>query len=84
MYYAGYCKILWNSDQNVLQGARCCSFSRHLRRVQRRVDIETLDLIEGDLPQRALRIVKDWAKQYQSELLRMWKEKDFKKLPGLE
>ena len=47
-------------------------------------DIEKLELIEGDLPQRALRIVKEWAQQYQSELLRMWKEKDFKKLPGLE
>lgn len=47
-------------------------------------DIETLELIEGDLPRRALRIVKDWAKEYQSELLNMWDEKDFKKLPGLE
>lgn len=47
-------------------------------------DIEKLELIEGDLPQRALRIVKEWAEQYQSELLRMWKEKDLKKLPGLE
>ncbi len=47
-------------------------------------DIEKLELIEGDLPQRALRTVKEWAEQYQSELLRMWKEKDFKKLPGLE
>jgi hypothetical protein len=47
-------------------------------------DIEKLELIEGDLPQRALRIVQEWAKQYQSELLQMWKEKDFKKLPGLE
>ena len=47
-------------------------------------NIETLDLIEGDLPQRALRIVKEWATQYQSELLCMWKEKNFKKLPGLD
>ena len=47
-------------------------------------DIENLELIEGDLPQRALSIVKEWAEQYQVELLRMWKEKDFKKLPGLE
>ena len=47
-------------------------------------DIEKLELIEGDLPQRALRIVQEWAELYQSELLRMWKEKDFKKLPGLE
>ncbi len=47
-------------------------------------DIKTLELIEGDLPRRALLIVKDWATQYQSELLNMWDDKDFKKLPGLE
>ena len=47
-------------------------------------NIETLELMEGDLPQRALRLINDWAKQHQSELLKMWKEKDFKQLPGLE
>ena len=47
-------------------------------------DIKTLELMEGDLPRRALRIVKDWATQYQSELLSMWDDGDFKKLPGLE
>jgi len=47
-------------------------------------NIETLDLMEGDLPSRAQRLVKDWASQYQQELLKMWKTNEFKQLPGLE
>lgn len=47
-------------------------------------NIQTLEMIEGDLPQRALRMVKEWTEKYQSELLDMWKNQDFKQLPGLE
>ena len=47
-------------------------------------NIETLELMEGDLPSRAQRLVKDWASQYQKELLKMWQTNEFKQLPGLE
>lgn len=47
-------------------------------------DVNTLDMIEGDLPSRALRLVHDWAEQYSEELQRMWETQDYKKLPGLE
>ncbi|MBU4225927.1 MAG: DUF4160 domain-containing protein, partial [Chloroflexi bacterium] len=47
-------------------------------------NIETLEMIEGDLPSRAQRLVKDWALQYQQELLRMWQSNEYKHLPGLE
>jgi hypothetical protein len=47
-------------------------------------DVETLEPIEGDLPGRAYKLVREWAAQYQSELLRMWQTQDLKKLPGLE
>ncbi len=47
-------------------------------------NIETLELMEGDLPHRALRLVKEWAQKYQPELLDMWKNQKFKQLPGLE
>ncbi len=47
-------------------------------------DIQTLELIEGDLPARAIRMVKEWAGQYQVELLTMWQTQEFKKLPGLD
>ena len=46
--------------------------------------IETLEMIEGDLPARSQRLVKEWGTQYQSELLRMWQNNEFKQLPGLE
>ena len=46
--------------------------------------IETLEMIEGDLPVRSQRLVKEWGTQYQSELLRMWQNNEFKQLPGLE
>ena len=46
--------------------------------------VDSLDMIEGDLPQRAQRLVKDWASIYKDELAKMWKDQDFKKLPGLD
>lgn len=47
-------------------------------------NIQTLEMLEGDLPVRAQRLVKEWATQYQQELLRMWNSNEFKRLPGLE
>jgi hypothetical protein len=46
--------------------------------------IGTLDMIEGDLPARAERMVREWAVRYQGELLQMWSGQEFKQLPGLE
>lgn len=47
-------------------------------------DTQTLEMIEGDLPVRAQRLVREWAEQYQQDLLRMWNTNEFKRLPGLE
>lgn len=47
-------------------------------------EIETLNMIEGDLPQRAQKLIREWASGYQQELLNMWNSQEFKKLPGLE
>ena len=46
--------------------------------------VTTLDMIEGDLPPRAQRLVRDWAETYQNDLQRMWETQDYKALPGLE
>ena len=46
--------------------------------------IETLEMIEGDLPTRSRKLVKEWATMYQNELLHMWQTNEFKQLPGLE
>ena len=47
-------------------------------------EIESLEMIEGDLPNRAQRMVKEWAELYKNDLLEMWETQEFKKLPGLE
>ncbi len=47
-------------------------------------DIESCEIIEGDLPVRADRMVREWMQKYQAELLEMWKTQQFKQLPGLE
>jgi hypothetical protein len=46
--------------------------------------IETLEMIEGDLPPRAHRLVRDWAETHRSSLLTMWNTKNFTQLPGLD
>jgi hypothetical protein len=46
--------------------------------------IEPLELIEGDLPERAKKIVIEWAKMYQSDLMEMWNSQEFHKLPPLK
>ena len=47
-------------------------------------DIETLEMIEGDIPNRAKKLVSEWAARYQAELLEMWTTQQFHKLPPLE
>jgi hypothetical protein len=47
-------------------------------------DIKTLKLLEGDLPDKASGLVREWAKNYQEELLQMWNTQEFTKLPPLE
>lgn len=46
--------------------------------------IETSEMMEGDLPVRAQRLVREWAGEYQRELLDMWNQQEFRRLPGLE
>jgi hypothetical protein len=47
-------------------------------------EINTLEMIEGDLPARAQRLVLEWAERYREELLQMWETQEYKALPGLE
>lgn len=45
--------------------------------------IETLEMLEGDLPIKAQNLIKEWAKDYQKELMDMWETKKLQKLPPL-
>ena len=48
------------------------------------IDIRTLEMLEGDLPAKALAMVREWTEQHRDELLEMWKTQEFRKLPPLE
>jgi hypothetical protein len=47
------------------------------------IDITTLEMIEGDLPRKALGLVRELAVNYQTEIKEMWETKTLKKLPPL-
>ena len=47
-------------------------------------NIETLEMIEGDLPKRAKKLVTEWANQHKLELSEMWSKQEFHKLPPLD
>lgn len=46
-------------------------------------DLTTLTMSEGDLPNKAEKLVLEWAQQHQNELLEIWNTQEFKKLPPL-
>ncbi len=46
--------------------------------------IDPVNLMEGDLPVRARKLVSEWASIHKEELLAMWNSKEFKQIEGLE
>jgi len=48
------------------------------------IDLNTLEMIQGDLPSKALALVKEWAKLHQKELLTMWETQNITSLPPIE
>ena len=46
-------------------------------------DLNTLAMLEGDLPGRAHGMIVEWAKKNQETLLTMWSTQEFRKLDGL-
>ncbi|MDR3149531.1 MAG: DUF4160 domain-containing protein [Oscillospiraceae bacterium] len=47
------------------------------------IDINTLRMIEGDLPSKALDLVREWAAGHKNDLLRIWNTQEFISLPPL-
>ena len=47
------------------------------------VEIETLQMVEGDLPGKAMSLVREWAEIYKKELQSIWETQVFAKLPPL-
>jgi hypothetical protein len=46
--------------------------------------IDSLEMIEGDLPKRAQKLIREWGEKYQPDLIEMWNTQNFKQLPGLD
>ncbi len=47
------------------------------------LNIKTGEMIQGDLPDRALRMVREWMKEYQGDLQIMWDTQIIRRLPPL-
>ena len=48
------------------------------------IDIQTLEMLEGDLPNKALEMIREWASEHQAELMKIWETQEFVKLPPLK
>ena len=48
------------------------------------IDIHTNKMIQGDLPDKALKIAQEWTSIHQQELLKMWETQDIKQLPPID
>ena len=48
------------------------------------IDFMTGEIIEGDLPPKALSLVREWLSLNKDELKEIWTTQKFKKLPPLE
>lgn len=46
-------------------------------------NIQTLEMIRGDLPQKAQAMVKEWLCRYKGDLQKMWDDQKISSLPPL-
>lgn len=47
-------------------------------------NIQTLEVMEGDLPAKAVSLVREWMKPHKAALLEIWNTQNFVQLPPLE
>ena len=48
------------------------------------IDIRTGEMIEGDLPNRALKMVKEWTRLHREELMKIWETQEFTEITPLD
>ncbi|MEI6286776.1 MAG: DUF4160 domain-containing protein [Bacillota bacterium] len=48
------------------------------------MDINTLEIIEGDLPYKAVSLVKEWGAMHKTELMDTWNNQVFNPIAPLE
>ena len=47
------------------------------------LDIQTLDVLDGDLPPKAVGMAREWAALHREDLLQIWETQQFRALPPL-
>ena len=47
------------------------------------INIKTMEMIEVDLPKKALELVREWLEIHKNELQEMWEKQNIRKLPPL-
>lgn len=47
------------------------------------IDIRTAQMLQGDLPNKALGLVQEWTNLHKDELLKMWETQNISELPPL-
>ena len=48
------------------------------------INIRTGEILEGDLPKRALKLVQEWINVHKKENLKIWNTQQIKKIPPLK
>lgn len=48
------------------------------------ININTLEVLEGDLPDKALKLVREWIIKNKKDIMEIWDSQKFKKIEPLE
>lgn len=48
------------------------------------LDIQTGQMIEGDLPKRSLKMAQEWTEAHKADLMQIWNTQNFIELPPLD
>lgn len=48
------------------------------------IDIQTGKMLEGDLPRKALLLIREWMEIHREALMNIWETQEFRLLPPLE
>ena len=48
------------------------------------IDIDSLKIIDGKIPEKAYNLVKEWVEIHKEEILKIWNSQKFKKITPLE
>ena len=64
--------FLRHFDPDVLERSRAAAFSRLYAEDEVLINIQTLEILEGSMPRRALALVLEWAQEHRAELLEDW------------